>query len=130
MDEVIQILKREIPGLKAVYLYGSRAGRESRPDSDTDLAYLAEGAALSAVDCFFLAQRLADILRTDVDLVDLGTASTVLRFEIVGKGKRLFCADETACDLFEVLVFSMYQRLQEERKEIIAEILRKRSVYG
>lgn len=85
---------------------------------------------MPAVDRFFLAQQLADILNTDVDLVDLRAASTILRFEIIGKGKRIFCQDETICDLFEITVFSMYQRFQEERKAIVEEILQKRTIYG
>ena len=130
MNHVIQILQKEIPDLAAVYLFGSRSEGFARPDSDTDIAYLSNGPAMPAVDRFFLAQKLANILNTDVDLVDLRVASTVLRFEIVGKGKRIFCLDETICDLFEMTVFSMYQRFQEERKEIVEEILRKGSVYG
>lgn len=130
MDSIVQILKENIPDLQAVYLFGSRAEGLARPESDTDIAYLAEGVALSAVDRFFLAQKLANVLHTDVDLIDLKKASTVLRFEIVGKGKRIFCPDEYACDLFEATVFSMYQRLQEERAGIIAEIMRKGRVYG
>lgn len=130
MEDVVQILKKEISGLKAVYLFGSRSEGVERADSDTDVAYLSEGTALSAVERFFLAQKLASVLNTDVDLIDLRKASTVLRFEVVGKGMRIFCAEEDACDLFEMTVFSMYQHLQEERKEIIAEIMRSGKVYG
>lgn len=130
MNQVIKILQKEIPGLSAVYLFGSRSEGQARPDSDTDIAYLSAGPEMTSVDRFFLAQQLADILNTDVDLVDLRTASTILRFEIVGKGKRIFCLDETICDLFEITVFSMYQRFQEERKEIVEEILQKGTIYG
>lgn len=130
MNQVIEILQKEIPGLSAIYLFGSRSKGQARSDSDTDIAYLSTGPAMPAVDRFFLAQQLADILNTDVDLVDLRAASTILRFEIIGKGKRIFCQDETICDLFEITVFSMYQRFQEERKAIVEEILQKRTIYG
>ena len=130
MEEVIEILQKEIQGLAAVYLFGSRSEGQARSDSDTDIAYLSTGPEMPPVDRFFLAQKLANILNTDVDLVDLRVASTILRFEIIGKGKRIFCQDETICDLFEITVFSMYQRFQEERKEILEKILRKGSVYG
>ncbi len=130
MRDIFEILKKEVPNLRAVYLFGSRATDYIRPDSDMDLAFLNTGEQLSTVKRFFLAQKLADILNIDVDLVDLRQASTIFRFEIVAKGKRIFCFNEAECAYFEMMVYSMYQRFQEERKEIIAEIMRKKTVYG
>ncbi len=41
--------------------------------------------------------------RLDVDLVDLGSASTVMQFQIVTTGRRLFAADQSA-DRYEMFI--------------------------
>ena len=45
--------------------------------------------------------------------------NTVFQKEIIAADRTIFCADEAAADQFEMLTLSLYQQLQEERKEII-----------
>ena len=40
LAEMVQIIVRNLPETQAVYLYGSYARDEQRPDSDMDLAVL------------------------------------------------------------------------------------------
>lgn len=56
--------------------------------------------------------------------------STVLQKEIIMAERRIFCADRYATDEFEMLVLSFYQKLNEERAEIVAEGLRSGRFYG
>jgi hypothetical protein len=44
---------------------------------------------------------------------------TVLQKEIVAAGRRVYQADEYAADEFEMLVISYYQKLNDERREIL-----------
>lgn len=69
------------------------------------------------------AQELACHFGKDVDLIDLKDATTVLQKEVFQHGVWLARIDEMACDLFETHVFSKYQQLQEDRREIINDLL-------
>ena len=55
--------------------------------------------------------------------------STVFQKEIVATGRLLFCADENAVAEFEMLTLSFYQKLNEERKEILEEFERTGKAY-
>lgn len=72
---------------------------------------------------------LAQLARKDVDLVDLGCASTVFRAQIVSSGERLLVLDQNACDAFEMMSLSAYALLNEER-EILRDIEQRGVVYG
>jgi predicted nucleotidyltransferase len=111
-----------------IYLYGSRADGTARADSDWDLGVLTE-TPTDAIQRWDAAQTLAINLNADVDLVDVRECSTVMRFEIAGKGKRIYTANRMACETFEYQSLSMYQRFQEERKPIMEEIFRRGKIY-
>ncbi len=115
--------------LLAVYLYGSQALGEALADSDIDLAVLCRHP-LPPERRLDLALELADLAGRDVDLVDLRRVPTVLQFQIVSRGRRLLCRDETACELFETHVWSDYVALNEARAGILEDIRRRGCIYG
>ncbi|MCK6691905.1 MAG: nucleotidyltransferase domain-containing protein [Thermoanaerobaculia bacterium] len=127
---ITNALKEAIPSLKGIYLFGSRAENTARPDSDYDLAFLAPDHLLDDEALYRLRLRLAALLDADVDLIDLGQASTVLQFQIVAKGIRVFSDDDLFCDTFDLFVFSSYQHLNEGQAEILQDIRQRRSVYA
>lgn len=129
LDRLLDRIRRELPGVIAVYLFGTWGSPHQRKDSDIDLAVL-PNTPLDAVACWELAQRLAAEAGKDVDLVNLRTASTVLRAQVIAGGERLYCTDENRCAEFEDFVFSDYARLNEERRGILEDIRRRGSVYG
>ena len=126
---LVEKIHSEIPDVLAVYLFGSAATGELRPDSDIDLAVLCT-TPLPATRLWSLAQSLAVSARRDVDLIDLRSASTVMRAQVVSTGKRLFCANETVCSEFEDRVYSDYARLNEERRHILDDIRERGRIYG
>jgi hypothetical protein len=65
-----------------------------------------------------------------VDLVDLRAASTVLQMQVVSSGELLFEGNALERQRFEMLVFSSYARLNEERKAILQRIREEGRVYG
>lgn len=79
---------------------------------------------------FMKAQELADIFNRDVDLVNLSLASTVFKAQVVGKGKVIFCSDDTKRMYFELRSFKEYALLNEERAKILERIRKSGTVYG
>jgi len=74
--------------------------------------------------------RLPWIFGRDVDLVDLRSASTVMRFQVVSTGRRLLCLDQEAVALFEMYALADYCRLNEERRAILDDVRRLGRVYA
>ena len=131
MDDraLIEHLRKSVPGLIALYRFGSQAKGTVRPDSDIDLAVLAHNP-IPPMHRFELAQELAIQLHRDVDLVDLRTASTVMRMQVISTGECLDAPNEPTRREFEMYVFSDYARLNEERREILKRISASGLVYG
>ncbi len=122
-------IKKTVPSLIALYRFGSAERGAVRPDSDIDLAILTQ-EALPELRRFELAQDLAIQLHRDVDLVDLRSASTVMRMQILSTGTCLASQDEQARREFEMYAYSDYARLNEERRDILKRISESGLVYG
>jgi len=124
-DQVIQeLVRRYHPDVQAVYRFGSAGTEHERTDSDLDIALLlppdsARRAGSLALGELHLA--LEDALCRDVDLINLRLAPAVLQTQIVVTGTRIFCTDTLLADEFELLALALYQKLNQERAEIIAE---------
>lgn len=119
---IIETVLRHYPAVQAIYFFGSSGTADEWPDSDIDVALLFEPKQAKEECNLAVSQcrlALADRLRKDVDLVNARQASTVLQKEIITKGRLLYCADQYAVDEFEMLVLSYYQKLNEERSELL-----------
>lgn len=112
-----------VKGLDAIYLFGSFADGNQTEKSDVDIALLYSNLTdknriLAGSD---LQLELSKALGRSIDLVNLRSVSTVFQNEIIGSGQRLLTIDEFSTDEFEMLTLSYYQKLNEERKEILEE---------
>lgn len=128
LEKAIEILKLEIKPF-FIYLLGSASRNELREDSDIDIAFLSD-KAMSSYAVFMLAQKLYDVFKRDVDLIDLKEASTVFKAQVVGNGKLIYCNDDLKRQYFEMRVFKEYALLNEEREEILKNIKERGNVYG
>lgn len=128
-ETIIDTLKRAIPELRAIYLFGSHARGDATQESDVDIAVLA-ARPLEAVTRYDLAQALAGAVNRDVDLLDLRTASTVMRMQVLASGQCLYRREEREVSAFEDFVFTDYARLNEERASILADIRERGTIYG
>ena len=122
-------IKKTVPSLIALYRFGSTERGAVRPDSDIDLAILTQ-ESLPELCRFELAQDLAIQLHRDVDLIDLRSASTVMRMQILSTGTCLASQDDQARREFEMYAYSDYARLNEERRQILKGITNRGLVYG
>lgn len=125
----LDILRRELPELEGVYLFGSAAVGANRTDSDVDLAFLA-GRPIDRHRTLVIQEQIAKALFRDVDLVDLAAAPTILQIQIIGEGRVVDAPDPDAVAFFEVRVFRDYQELKARRSELEAEIVQRGRVYG
>lgn len=126
-SEMLFRIQNSVPGLKAVYLYGSRASGKARPDSDFDIAVLAVEPLKGKESFFRLQLELAGLTDSGVNVVDLRALPIVLQFEVLRGRKRLFCADRAYCVDFESGVLSDYQRFAQERQVILDTFFKKRA---
>lgn len=127
-DSLIRHLRAQLPGLLAVYAFGSRVQGTARADSDLDLAVLVPGYA-EPVQLWELAGALSDLAGCPVDLLDLRAASTVMQHQIFTTGQRWWAADHQAA-LFEAAMLNEKLALDEARAGLLADIQQRGRVYG
>ena len=128
-EQINHYLEKSIPTLRAVYLFGSYADGSYTHASDVDLAFLSD-APIDALHRWELLTGLAQQLNQEVDLVDLHSASTVMQFQVVSTGKRIFAVDTTEVEWWELKVYQLYLTLNDDRRPILAAIQQSGSVYG
>ena len=88
-QEIVQFLVENCEAF-AVILFGSAAKERMRVDSDVDIAYLSHRRS-SDYERFMMAQRLADVLKRDVDLIDFFKTVRLSKKEIATQGKAFEC---------------------------------------
>lgn len=121
LEPAIEYLRQRIATLRAVYLFGSQSRAEGSAESDVDIAFLAE-VSPSVLERHEMASDLSELLSRDVDLVDLASASTVMRAQVIGSGIRVAGTVTPVLEAFESRVLSDYARLNEERAAILRDI--------
>ena len=125
----LDVLRDRVPGLQAVYVFGSAATGATHPESDVDLAVLAR-RPLGAVERFEIQEAAASALGTDVDLVDLRAATTVMRAEVLRTDRVVLDLDPVVRARFEMQALSAYAQLNQERAGILADIAARGRVHG
>jgi predicted nucleotidyltransferase len=133
MENIIrETILGHYPEAQAIYIYGSYASGDARQDSDVDIGLLLPStqakqiSALDLADCRF---ALEEALGKTVDLLNLRRVSTVLQKEVTCKGRLIHNAAPYAVAEFEMLTLSYYQKLNEERRDILAEFFRSKQAY-
>lgn len=125
---VCEQLLHAFPNALGIYAFGSRIQGTANAQSDLDLAVLVAGYA-DPLQLFEMANQLADKLGYEVDLLDLRAASTVMQYQVITTGRRLWAKDVQA-GLFEAFVLSEKTSLDEARAELLREIREDGVVYG
>ncbi len=127
VNKIIQFLTENIkPYL--IYLFGSSVNGIFREDSDIDIAFISD-INTTDYEIFMLAQKLANILKRDVDLINLKKASTVFRIQVIAKGEKIYCIDNKRRAYFEMYAFKDYATLNEEREIVLKNIKKRGKIY-
>ena len=122
------MLKKAIPSLSALYVFGSQATGYAGPESDLDLAVLAD-EPLGAEKLWDVSSQLAEMVRCHVDLLDLRAASTVMQYRIITTGKQLWAKGSQAA-LYECFILSAKTALDEARAGLLQDIQARGTVYA
>jgi uncharacterized protein len=131
--EIVQTVLRQHPDTQAIYLFGSYGTEDEWPDSDVDIALLlppeqAKANRMLAISP--LCYELGSLIGRAVDLINLRDVSTVFQKEIIASGRRIHTGNAYAADEFEMLVLSFFQKLSQERAEIVTEGMRSGRFYN
>jgi len=126
---LLDLLRARLPGLAAVYLFGSSETGGAHAASDLDLALLSS-SRLEPMFRWELQGDLAQRAGRSVDLVDLRSASTVMRMQVVSTGRLLLSMDPVEVDRFEMFVYADYSRLNEERRAILDDVKRRGRIHA
>jgi predicted nucleotidyltransferase len=125
---IVKLLQQRLPGLMAVYAFGSQVADTADQNSDLDLAVLVPGYA-DTIDLWDISSDLAELLHCEVDLLDFRAASTVMQYQILTKGQRLYAVDQQVGS-YEATLLSAMTTLNEARAGLLADIKKDGAVYG
>lgn len=130
--DIVRTVLGHYSDTQAIYLFGSYGTKNEWPDSDVDIALLlppdqAKASRMLAMSP--LCSDLGSLLEKPVDLVNLREVSTVFQKEIITADRRIYTGDAYGADEFEMLVLSLYQKLGEERADILEDFWRTGRAY-
>ncbi len=127
-ERLAAAVRARFPQAMAVYAFGSQVQGSAHDSSDLDLAVLVAGYADPLV-LWDVSGELADIAGCPVDLLDLRAASTVMQYQVITTGRRLWSAG-LPVDLFECFVLSEKTALDEARAPLMADIAATGRIYA
>lgn len=129
MDKKSDIVEffQKVPHVVAVFLFGSQARNTANSQSDVDIAVLFEKTNVpKPLDMIYLRENLADVLKQDVDLVCLNTASPILGMQVHKEGIQLLMKDSRAYAMYQISLVSDYAELKELRALMEKNILKRK----
>jgi predicted nucleotidyltransferase len=94
-DHVIETLRAHeadlhLAGVARLYLFGSVARREGRPDSDVDLFFDAGNPRFSLIELVDVQEQVSDILGMETDAMTRASPHPMLRRQIEAEALRVF----------------------------------------
>lgn len=94
-DHVISTLRQHSADLKALgatrlFLFGSVAKNEARPDSDVDLFFDFDDPRFSLIELIALKERIAELLQAPADIMSRGSIHPRLRLSIENSALEVF----------------------------------------
>ena len=125
---VVNTIRSAFPNALAIYAFGSRISGTANTNSDLDLAVLVAGYA-DPLQLWDIANNLADKTGCPVDLLDMRSASTVMQYQILQTGQRLW-GKPLEAGLFECFILSEKTALNNLRAELLTDIQTRGHVYG
>jgi uncharacterized protein len=119
---LVEVVRRCVPDIDGIYLFGSVARGRTRPGSDVDVALLIPpGRKVSTGEFLATAAELESLTHRTVDLSVLDTQTQLVHAkEVVTTGICLFARSQERIRSFEMQVLSEYARFLEDRAPVEA----------
>ncbi|MEO8587104.1 MAG: nucleotidyltransferase domain-containing protein [Acidobacteriota bacterium] len=119
---LVEVVRRHVPDVDGIYLFGSVAQGRTRPGSDVDVALLLPPRRkLSPDELLTTMSALESLTHRTVDLSVLDTQTQLVHAkEVVTTGVRLFARSPERIRAFEMHVLSQYARFLEDRAPVAA----------
>ena len=117
LGNIINILIGET-GCTDIVIFGSFASGTQNAESDVDISIRTE-QEISKKQIFEISNKLSDILKRDVDLVDLKQIQDGFRYEILINGTTIYTKDEINFEYYKLDMYREYLELNESRQDII-----------
>jgi len=115
------VIRRLLPNVLAIYVYGSMARGDHHTASDIDLGILLPRGE-RIVDLLHLTGALCETIRRDVNVVDLRRAGNVLRKEVLIDGVVLYAKDPDVLLGWEAEAMSEYAEHCTRIKDIVQQV--------
>ena len=109
--QVQSSIKKQIPEIQLIVLFGSQAKNRATERSDWDIAIAKTPDTYAGMQFFVLQEKLSNLLEIPfdkIDLIDLRTASPLLSFAIAREGKPLYEDIPGRFRLFQVKASKIY----------------------
>ncbi len=129
VSKLIKELSEKLIGLEAIYLFGSRARDDQKPTSDWDFAYLCREKSIDEI-VWNIKLELETKFDLNVDMVNLYDANTILQIQVIKTGRLIWTGDLKKVKEFEYLTLSYYQKLNDERADLLKDIKSRGNIYG
>lgn len=121
-EDFLEFIKKE-GNIKIAYLFGSYADDTYNENSDIDIAVIYK----ENMDEYEHAGKSLDVSKVfnyiDVDYLDLEKINVFLQFEILKKGKLIYCDDEEYLAKFSKKVQEQYIEMDYERQKYFKAVL-------
>jgi uncharacterized protein len=117
-DLISSYLQTHVPGIELAYLFGSEARGDSTAASDVDVAILTK-QTLTLDKQLEVTSGLSDLLKREIDLVQLRDATEVFRAQVIRDGKLIYASDFNTKAEFEMRSIVDYIHLNEHRQAIL-----------
>lgn len=121
-NDFLKFVKSE-GNITLVYLFGSYADNTYNENSDIDIAVMYD----DDIDEYEHAGKSIDVSKIfdniDVDYIDLNKVNVFLQFEILKKGKLIYCTDEKRLQKFMDKVQRQYIEMNYEKQKYIKYVL-------
>jgi len=126
---IIKVIKKYIPDVVAIYQFGSTGTIYENAESDLDIAIL-PCKKISPEVRFNIANDLMSATHKEfVDVIDLFSAPPFLKIEIISKGKLIYNTEKLKTENFEDVAFSQYLLFNQERKDLVTDVIKRGSIY-
>lgn len=126
MIQDLKIFFAKQKDVQLAFAFGSLAANKMRLDSDVDIAILKE-EPLTLDERIAFMNELAEVTKTDVDLVDLFFEEGLLLKEVVTTGEMLLCKSERALLHLNQRVFSFSEDFEPTYRLMLKQSLFKHS---